>query len=128
MEEGHTFEILSKVSKNLRTIPSGLQLRYLYKKFIIDQYKEEYISSQLLSLNCIVGCSMTEPQIFNSFLESDRCTDMDDVAVEAVVPSDYWFKSKLTRCLLATVVHWSNKEIAAECSTLPPGVTQVQQH
>jgi hypothetical protein len=52
---------------------------------------------------------------------------MDNISVESDVPSDYWFKCKLTRCLLTTRVHRSKKEIAPEHSTLPPGATWVQQ-
>ena len=43
------------------------------------------------------------------------------------VPEDYWLKGANTRCLLAAMVHHSNKEVVTICSALNPGQTQENQ-
>ncbi len=43
------------------------------------------------------------------------------------MPGDYWLRGTTTLCLLACMVHRSNKEIAAACSNLPRGQTREMQ-
>ena len=43
------------------------------------------------------------------------------------VPEDYWLKGANTRCLLAAMVHRSNKEVVTICSALNPGQTRENQ-
>ena len=53
---------------------------------------------------------------------------MDDDDVISQMPVDYWLRGTNTRCLLACMVHCSNKEIAATCSSLPRWQTREMQH
>ena len=48
---------------------------------------------------------------------------MDDDAVIRSIASDFWLKGG-KRCLLACMVHRTNKEIATKCSSLPASVTR----
>ncbi len=46
---------------------------------------------------------------------------MDDDEVIPSIPSDFWLKGCKTRCLLACMVHRTNKEIASIVAALTPG-------
>lgn len=46
---------------------------------------------------------------------------MDDDEVIPSIPSDFWLKGCKTRCLLACMVHRTNKEIASSVASLNPG-------
>ena len=45
---------------------------------------------------------------------------MDDDEVIPSIPSDFWLKGCKTRCLLACMVHRTNKEIASSVASLNP--------
>lgn len=47
----------------------------------------------------------------------ENAVDVVDHEVMRAIPSDYWLKAGKTRCLLACMVHQTNKEIGSNCST-----------
>ena len=57
----------------------------------------------------------------------ELCEGLSDDDIISQMPGDYWLRRANTRCLLACIVHRSNKEIAAVCSNLPRGQTREQQ-
>ena len=59
--------------------------------------------------------------------QADLCEGQDDDDIISQMPGDYWLRGTTTRCLLACMVHRSNKEIAAACSNLPRGQTREMQ-
>jgi argininosuccinate lyase len=50
-------------------------------------------------------------------MQNDLCEDVDDKDVISQMPGDYWLRGTNTRCLLACMVHRTNKEIAATCAS-----------
>jgi hypothetical protein len=60
-------------------------------------------------------------------MQNALCEDVDDEDVISQMPDDYWLRGTNTRCLLACMVHRTNKEIAATCASLPRGQTRETQ-
>jgi hypothetical protein len=56
------------------------------------------------------------------------CVSVDDDGFISQLPSDYWLEGAKTRCLLACMVHQSNKEIAANFSSPLSGQSREIQH
>ena len=56
--------------------------------------------------------------IFSSIKNS---LEVNNNEVITSIPSDFWLKGSKTRCLLACMVHRTNKEIASSVASLNPG-------
>jgi hypothetical protein len=105
-----------KIPKDLSRIPSGQQPRDVYKKFIMDQLKEENVStfSSTISLSLELTFSLL-------FFSEEKCDGYEDQDIIPFIPNDYWLKGVKTRCLLACMVQWINKEIPSNVATIPHG-------
>ncbi len=57
-----------------------------------------------------------------------NCVEVDDDEVIPSISSDYWLKGGKSRCLLACMVDWTNKEIGSNVAALPPGQSRELQH
>ena len=53
--------------------------------------------------------------------------DMDDVELLDQIDPDFWLKSTCTKYLMAVMIHWGNKELEEEVTSLPPSQTRSAQ-
>ena len=57
----------------------------------------------------------------------ENCVEADDDEVIPSVTSDYWLKGGKTRCLLAFMVHLTNKETGSNIAAFPLGQSKEAQ-
>ena len=65
--------------------------------------------------------SLTLIACFRSILSLADVSEMEENEGLLTIPPDYWLKGGKTSCLLACMVHWTNKEIGSNVAVLPPG-------